>query len=72
MDYVQRMIDVRHDHDETQRELARNTGYHQVQIARYETGKVTPQLSYLIAFCQHYQVSADYILGLPRGLDWPR
>lgn len=72
MDYVQRMIDVRHDHDETQRELAKNTGYHQVQIARYETGKVTPQLSYLIAFCQHYHVSADYILGLPRGLDWPR
>ena len=35
---IQRMIDVRIDHDESQRELAAAIGYHQVQIARYETG----------------------------------
>ena len=33
---IQRMIDVRIDHDESQRELAAAIGYHQVQIARYE------------------------------------
>ncbi len=22
--------------------------------------------------CRLYKVSADYILGLPKGLDWPR
>lgn len=69
---VQRMIDIRHDHDESQRDLAKAIQYHQVQIARYETGKVTPPISYIIAFCKHYNVSADYILGLPKGLDWPR
>ncbi len=66
---LQRMIDIRHDHDESQRDLAKAIGYHQVQIARYESGVNTPPLQYLLAFCQHYQVSADYILGLPRGLD---
>ncbi len=69
---INRMIAVRHDHDETQRDLAQSIGWHQVQIARYETGKVTPPINYLIAFCEHYNVSADYILGLPRGLEWPR
>lgn len=69
---VKKMIEIRHDNDETQRDLAKAIGYHQVQIARYETGKVTPQINYLVEFCKHYQVSADYILGLPRGLAWPR
>ena len=39
---IQRMIDVRIDHDESQRELAAAIGYHQVQIARYETGQNSP------------------------------
>ena len=69
---IQRMIDVRTDHDETQRELSAAIGYHQVQIARYETGKHTPPIDYLVKFCQHYHVSADYLLGLPRDGDWPR
>ena len=69
---IQKMIDVRTDHDETQRELAKAIGYHQVQIARYETGKVTPPITYLEKFCKHYGVSADYLLGLPRDLKWPR
>ena len=54
------------------RELAKAIGYHQVQIARYEKGKITPGISYLVEFCKHYQVSADYLLGLPKGLNWPR
>lgn len=33
---IQKMIDVRTDHDETQRELAKAIGYHQMQIARYK------------------------------------
>ena len=69
---IQRMIDVRNDHDESQRELAKAIGFHQVQIARYETGVNTPPIEYLVAFCRHYNVSADYILGLPKNAEWPR
>lgn len=43
---IQKMIDVRTDHDETQRELAKAIGYHQVQIARYETGENTTPIQY--------------------------
>ena len=69
---IERMIGVRTDHDETQRELAAAIGYHQVQIARYETGVNAPPIDYLVRFCRHYHVSADYILGLPRNGEWPR
>ena len=69
---LQRMADVRADHDESQRQLAEAIGYHQTQIARYETGINAPPIDYLIKFCRHYHVSADYILGLPRNSEWPR
>lgn len=69
---IQRMIDVRNDHDETQRDLAAAIGYHYVQIARYETGKNVPPIDYLVKFCLHYHVSADYLLGLSKDFEWPR
>lgn len=69
---IQRMIDTRNDHDESQRDLAKAIGYHQVQIARYETGENKMPIDYIIKFCNHYRVSADYILGLPKGYQWPR
>lgn len=67
---VQRMIEARQDRDETQRQLADAIGWHHIQIAKYETGVNTPPISYLEAFCRHYNISADYLLGLPEGLDW--
>ena len=72
MDMIQRMIDTRIDHDETQRTLALAIGVNYAQWAKYETRKNVPPIEYIIRFCAHYHVSADYILGLPKGLDWPR
>lgn len=72
MDYIQRMIDIRHDHDHSQKDLSKLIGYHHVQLARYESGATTPPIAYLFAFCQLYGVSADYILGLPKNGKWPR
>ncbi len=72
MDIMQRIIDVRTDNDETQRELSAAIGVNHIQWANYERRKNEIPIRYLIAFCQHYGVSADYILGLPKGLKWPR
>lgn len=72
MDMISRMVAVREDHDETQRDLAKALGVAQAQLARYESRKHEPPVRYLLAFCEHYKVSADYLLGLPRGLEWPR
>lgn len=72
MDMMQRIIDTRVDHDETQRELAKAIGVHHIQWANYERRKNELPIRYLVAFCEHYKVSADYILGLPAGLERPR
>ena len=69
---IERLKATRIDHDETQEELAKAIGFHRVQIARYETGKSTPPINFIIAFCNHYHISSDYILGLPKHLNRPR
>lgn len=72
MDYIDRMIATRQDTDESQRQLAAAIGVHHVQWANYESRRHELPIRYLLAFCQHYKVSADYILGLPKDSRHPR
>ena len=50
---IRRMIEIRQDHDDSQRDLAKALGYHQTQIARYETGVNAPPVDYVIKFCKY-------------------
>lgn len=70
--YYPRMKEVRIDNDSTQTEVAKILKITQQQYQLYESGKRSLPTDLLYEFCEHYQVSADYILGLPRGLNWPR
>lgn len=64
--YISNMIDIRKENEETQEQLAKALGWSRPQIARYETGKSVPTIQYLIKFCEHYKISADWILQLPK------
>lgn len=72
MDYIDRMISIRTDADDTQKSLGEKIGIHPVQWANYERRFKEMPIRYLVKFCQHYGVSADYILGLGRDMNWPR
>lgn len=72
MDYIDRIIATRVDHDDTQALCAKAINCNRVQWAKYENRTNEPPVRLILAFCKHYGVSADYILGLPRGLAWPR
>lgn len=72
MEYFERLKAVREDLDLTQTDAANAIGTNQQQIYRYETGINEMTVSKLKMLCMLYGVSADYILGLPRGLNWPR
>lgn len=56
----------------TQTQLARETGISQRKISYLERGELEPSLDELRRLCRYYQVSADYLLGLPAGLSRPR
>lgn len=68
----ERLRGIREDKDESQTELAKAIESAQQQIHKYETDKQDMSAQKLKAICEHYGVSADYILGLPKGLKWPR
>lgn len=70
--FLVRMKSEREDHDESQRKLAASIGITQDQYWKYETGKNEMPIRYLIEFCHHYKVSADYLLGIPYNYRKPR
>ncbi len=61
--YIKRMRDLREDHDLTQQQLADVLGTSQTMYARYERGANELPIHHLLALCDFYRVSADYLLG---------
>lgn len=72
MQYYERLKATREDKDITQQEAANAINTSQAQIWKYEAGQQEMTVSKLKQLCLFYNVSADYILGLPKGLRWPR
>ena len=62
--YIKRIRDLREDHDKTQQEIADILGTSQTMYARYERGANEMPIRHLLALCEYYKVSSDYILGL--------
>lgn len=72
MQISERLKATREDLDITQTEAANAAGCSKRQIIRYEANEQEMTVSKLKALCLLYQTSADYILGLPKNLKWPR
>ena len=64
--------DLREDYDLTQEQLGAIANCSAKQISRYESEGQEMTVGRLQAICQHFQISADYFLGLPKNLRWPR
>lgn len=61
--YQRRMKDLREDSDYTQEYVASVLGTSQTMYARYERGANELPIHHLVALCDLYHVSADYLLG---------
>ena len=68
----ERLKATREDLDITQDEASQAIQCTRRQLIRYEKGEQEMTIGKLRNLCLFYNVSADYILGLPRGLEWPR
>lgn len=67
-----RIRELRVDRDLTQANIANILKTSQSYYSEYELGKRAIPIQHIITLCFFYGVSADYILGLPKGLQWPR
>lgn len=72
MQIAQKLKELRTDKDKKQVEIAEILKTTQSYYSEYELGKRQLPIQHLATLCNYYGVSADYILGLPRGLSWPR
>lgn len=71
--YNEILKDLRSDLEpkKTQKEVGEKCGISQRKLSFIEKGKTEPNLDDLRALCRFYNVSADYILGLP-DLPYPK
>lgn len=65
--YAQKIRDLRNDHDLSQAQIAEILGTTKNQVGKYERGEQEMPIKHLISLCNYYGVSADYILGIPKG-----
>lgn len=70
--YNEVLKELRIDNDLTQEQVAKVIKTTQGYYSKYELGIRDMPINRLIELCMFYGVSADYILGLPKGLKWPR
>ena len=62
--FGRRLLEVRKQNHETQPDLAKAIGTVKSHISEMENGKMTTTIEKFALICEHYKVSADYLLGL--------
>lgn len=70
MNYAQKIKELREDNDLFQKDIAKILNTSQSYYAQYENNKRPLPIEHLIKLSLYYGVSADYILGLPKGLKY--
>ena len=63
---------LREDADLNQTELGKAINITQRKISYIENNKYEPNLADIQAFCRFFHVSADYLLGFPKNLPYPK
>lgn len=60
---IQRLRDLRDDHDKTQQEIADVLNMHRSVYRRYESGERETPAWVVVKLAEYYHVSTDYLLG---------
>ena len=72
MDYIDRLTEIRNDRDIKQSTIAEILGVKQSAVSKYEKRRKQYTVDDIIKLCNFYKISADYILGLPENLEFPK
>jgi transcriptional regulator with XRE-family HTH domain len=62
--FAQRLRDLREEAGEDRKTLADFLGVSVSQVSEMENGRKGTTMERLVLLCEHYKVSADYLLGL--------
>ena len=65
MDYRERLKNLRIDNDLGQKDIASICNVSSKTVSHWETLRVEMTVDCIVKLCHHYQISCNYILGLP-------
>lgn len=65
--FAQKLKKARENTGFTQRDVAKETGITQSVLARYETGKLEPNIETLGILADFYGISIDWLIGTQGG-----
>ena len=71
LSFGEKLRNLREECGMTQTALAKATQMTQRRVSYIECGVYEPSMADIISLCQFFHISADYLLGLPRTLDYP-
>lgn len=71
MDYIDRLTALRIDNDISQAKISKLLNCQQSAISKYEQRRAKYKIEDIIKLCKFYDVSADYVLGLPKNKKYP-
>ena len=63
---------LREEHELNQTELGKLLNMTQRKVSYLERDQYEPSLQAIKAICTHFKVSADYLLGFPKPLPYPK
>ena len=63
---------LREEQELNQTELGKPLGMTQRKVSYLERGQYEPSLQDIKAICTYFKVSADYLLGFPKPLPYPK
>lgn len=72
MDYVDKLTGLREDRDIDQKDITMLLNVQQSAISKYEKRRAKYKIEDIQKLCLFYNVSADWLLGLPDGLPYPK
>lgn len=70
MEFYERIKNARIDADEKQENIAKMLGITRQQYGLYESGQREFKVKHIIKLCIYFDLSADWILGLPDGMPY--
>ncbi len=72
MSFGEKIRELREEKELSQQDLGAKVGMTQRRVSYIENGKYEPSLDDIRELCWFFDVSADYLLGLPQKLKWPQ
>ncbi len=68
--FGEKLRNLREEKELNQTELGKKLGMTQRKLSYIECGKCEPSIEDITAICNFFAVSADYMLGLPKDLQY--